>query len=322
MNKELKNKIKILIFLIILCILATSFLVINYVNEQKEIERQALIEIEKQKNNVSEEVIDSNQVDVLAIGNSDLYSAFNPMQLWNEYGITSYVCSAAKQNMKLSYMMLNEVLKYQKPKVLILELDNFFETRGSINDEELLNEVYTNCGPLFKHTKEWEKIKNKKFHHRTELNGYYFDKNVESHNDGYSYMGRKRGEEEMVEYTEKYFPMIMQLAQEKNINVILVNVPSSTSWTYKKHNTVETYAKKYHVPYLDMNIDEYDIDFDWKKDSRDGGNHLNYSGATKITRFFGQYLMENYSFVNHQDYPQFSEWNRQYKEYLSKYMHE
>lgn len=35
----------------------------------------------------------SDSLDILVVGNSDAYSGYSPMELWNAYGYTSYVCA-------------------------------------------------------------------------------------------------------------------------------------------------------------------------------------------------------------------------------------
>jgi len=64
-----------------------------------------------------------NSIDVLLIGNSDLYRGFSPLVYWKDYGISS--CNAGKpsQTPRGAYIALQDALKYQHPKVVALETD-------------------------------------------------------------------------------------------------------------------------------------------------------------------------------------------------------
>lgn len=318
-KRKLKKQAKILLTVIFLGILSfTIGIAYHYIHPLFE---QKPVVIEKPT-----QVIDNAKkgtIDVLAVGNSDLYSALNPLQLWKEEGISSYVASGPKQNMSLSYYMTKEILKYQKPKVLIIEMDNFFEKRGDDNEQNAITTTYKMCYPLFKETPLWEQIKNEQYvqrtsaHERSLLRGYYLRTMSVANNEGYDYMGINFGEAKMVPFTETYFPKLMEVAKENNCQVLFVCMPSKTSWTYKKHNTVASTAKKYNVPFIDFNVDQYDTGFDWLTDSRDGGNHLNYTGASKITHFMGKYLKDNYQLIDHRKNPNFTDWNEDYDYFLS-----
>ena len=61
--------------------------------------------------------IEENTLDVLCMGSSHGYSAFQPNTLWNEFGLTSYVLCSQRQTAATTYYLLQEALKYQKPKV-------------------------------------------------------------------------------------------------------------------------------------------------------------------------------------------------------------
>ncbi len=45
------------------------------------------------------------------------------------------------------------------------------------------------------------------------------------------------------------------------------------------------------------------VPIDWKKDTYDKGNHLNQSGAEKVTKCIGQYLSESRLLPNRKDDP-------------------
>ena len=64
---------------------------------------------------------DDNTIDVLFLGSSHCFTTFNNGTLWDEYGIASYDMGTALQPMWNSYYLLKEVLKNQKPELVVLE---------------------------------------------------------------------------------------------------------------------------------------------------------------------------------------------------------
>lgn len=78
--------------------------------------------------------------------------------------------------------------------------------------------------------------------------------------------------------------------------------------TYEKHNSYLQLSKKIEVAYLDLNLIS-EIDINWESDSYDGGEHLNYNGAVKVSSFIGNYLKENYNLPDHREDDSFASWN-------------
>ena len=62
-----------------------------------------------------------NSIDVLFIGNSHVYSTFQPQIMNDIIPIHSYIVGSDAENVVFSYFELSEVLKTQKPKVVVLE---------------------------------------------------------------------------------------------------------------------------------------------------------------------------------------------------------
>ena len=56
-----------------------------------------------------------NSIDVVVVGNSDAYSGFSPMELWNSFGYTSYVSAEGLQVPAGSLAMLKRILTCQTP---------------------------------------------------------------------------------------------------------------------------------------------------------------------------------------------------------------
>ena len=66
-----------------------------------------------------------NSLDVLLVGDSCIYSALSPLEIYNETGIASFNLSTPGQKMWSSYYLLKEAFKTQKPKVCFLECGEY-----------------------------------------------------------------------------------------------------------------------------------------------------------------------------------------------------
>lgn len=75
-----------------------------------------------------------NSIDVLYVGNSCIYTGVSPMEMYKNTGITGYAFSTSGQRMASSYYFIKEAFKYQKPKLVFLEIGEAF-TGIDKNDE-------------------------------------------------------------------------------------------------------------------------------------------------------------------------------------------
>ena len=71
---------------------------------------------------VAEYYKETTNHDVLFVGDCELYENFSPMTLWEEYGITSYIRGSAQQLIWQSYYLLEDALRYEKPKVVVFNV--------------------------------------------------------------------------------------------------------------------------------------------------------------------------------------------------------
>ena len=72
-----------------------------------------------------------NTVDVLFLGTSNAYCAFSPDALYRRYGIRSYNLASSQQSMLTSYYWLEEALRTQKPKAVVLDVFYAFYNTGN-----------------------------------------------------------------------------------------------------------------------------------------------------------------------------------------------
>ena len=57
---------------------------------------------------------------------------------------------------------------------------------------------------------------------------------------------------------------------------------------------------------------------DWTKDSYDRGDHLNLSGARKVTSYLGKYIGEKYGMEDRRNDPAYQEWDRLAEKYQAE----
>lgn len=87
-----------------------------------------------------------------------------------------------------------------------------------------------------------------------------------------------------------------RLCDEHGAKLVLLKVPAvgdpqyySGAWTRLRSQAMKNLAEEIDVDFLDLFYDT-DVGIDWGKDTPDGGVHLNYNGAAKISNFLADYL--------------------------------
>ena len=62
-----------------------------------------------------------------------------------------------------------------------------------------------------------------------------------------------------------------------------------------------------------------DLKINWKKDTKDKGNHLNYRGAKKVTKYLGNYLKKTGLLEDHRKDSKYESWDRAYDIYIKSF---
>ena len=258
-----------------------------------------------------------NTIDTLIIGDSESYSSFSPMQIWEEHGYTSYVCGTPGQQLYQSYDFLVKTLKTQKPKVVILEANCIYR-KLTIN--QYVQFQIEQWIPLLKYHDRWKKLQPQDFYQpidytwQHDTKGYRYFKGIKSSKIR-DYM-KNRKKTKRIEKNNLYFlNKIRTLCDEENIKFVLINAPNLKNWNYEKHMGVQEYADKHGIDYVDMNLKNKEVGIDWLKDTRDQGDHLNFTGARKATRYLGQYLKEQNILMSHKNDKKYESWNECLKKY-------
>lgn len=130
------------------------------------------------------------------------------------------------------------------------------------------------------------------------------------------YMRETKEIKEIPKLNYRYIKMLIELCQSKNIEVVLLSTPSMKNYNYKKYKAAKELAKEFNLDYLDLNLD-FKIGIDWSIDSMDGGDHLNWHGALKVSNYLGLFMKER-GLANHKDNPKYASWNTDLKNYKNK----
>ena len=108
---------------------------------------------------------------------------------------------------------------------------------------------------------------------------------------------------------KKYLKEIAKFCKKHGAKLVLISTPSTKNWNYQRHNAMEAVSKDLGVDYIDTNLLRDDIPIDWKKDTKDKGDHLNYKGAVKVTNYIGKYLDDTKLFKDKRNDPSYDNWN-------------
>ena len=294
-----------------------------------------------------------DSIDTVFIGNSDIYRAISPVDLFHQTGITSAI--AGRPNKQLSEVPgdIRDILRYQNPKTIVLETDCMFsgtnpgfkkgispleaeaakvdvagQAPSKATNADVAGQapskatnapqqnIFAKCKallqegdsaflaalnykfPLVKYHDNWKHLKlttflqpRGKYHFSNK--GMAYANTVKAYPFGNEYMQLSGGKHAMLsEEKLDQFQKIYDLCDRNGVRLVLLTVPSANTWNKGKSDTVKQLAKKYDLTYYDYNR-QLPAGFNWVTDSKDGGNHLNYAGASAVTKDLAKKLTDD-----------------------------
>ncbi len=276
--------------------------------------------------------------DVLFIGDCECYENFSPVKMWRDYGISSTIRGSAQQLIWQSYYLLEDTLRYEKPKVVVfnvlsmkygepqseaynrMSIEGMRWSKSKVDcikasmtkEESFLSYVF----PILRYHSRWSELTSDDFK-------YYFGAKPNFFSGYYLRADAKPAENipratPLTDYSFSdtcwnYLDKMMSLCAKNNIQLVLIKAPSLYPFWYDEWDEqIRDYAEKYHLPYINF-LDESvqaETGIDYQTDTYDAGLHLNVYGAEKLSKWFGGYLADRYGLRNRSGEEKLAaEWN-------------
>jgi hypothetical protein len=184
----------------------------------------------------------NDTLDVAMIGNSDAYAGFSPMEIWNSYGITSYVCGTGHQSINESVDVLKQIMQNQKPKVVMYEVDALWTDfdPATVMLKETERRV-SNQLTVFKYHDLWKHFNSKALSQKKNYTAHFVTKgqNVNACQvpyDGDEYMVKTDKSKKVSQLFKPYLDEFVKVCKDNNVELVFVEFPSPVSWSYEKYN--------------------------------------------------------------------------------------
>ena len=293
---------------------------------------------------------EEKEYDVLFYGSSHVLSGIQPMELWNNYGITGYNLAGHAASLGMSYWVLRESLKYHKPKVAVLDIYDMYAYDQPFMDisfmhysmdaypmsitkflavQDLLDgrstaEKAELFFPFSVYHSRWDEVTPESVKIAFDpgyFNSYYGSEiryGVACPNEI-----ERVAEDAVMEGSsgaDTYIREFVALCREEGVEVCFMRVPyPAVKENQMAENRVMKLAEELDVKVIDMMKDEKEdeklssrvVNFD--TDLVDANAHLNAVGAFKVTMYLGKLLKSYYGFSDKRGEEAYSNWNEDYQ---------
>lgn len=285
---------------------------------------------------------ENTDYDVLFFGTSHVINAIFPMQLWNDYGITSYNFGGHANSLAASYWAMVNATQYHKPKIAVLDVLGAYQESPEMDISyahlsfdafpltntklKAIKDIYPNDSkkqlelifPYSIYHNKWESITASAVKSVVAERDHTKEKGAESRiNLAIPQEMNLIPKSDMASKSsvgQKYIEMFVDYCRTNDIEPLIINIPYPTNEYHQKwSNSVYKLSEQSGFSYLNMQYENL-VDFDI--DCHDPSSHLNPSGARKITDYLGKYLTAHYNLEDHRLDDLYQSWNEAYqKEY-------
>lgn len=293
-------------------------------------------------------------IDVLCLGSSALRNGISGLEMYHDYGFTTYSRATSVQLPVISYYLLQETLDKHDIKAVVIDGATLTNTLLSgYSKEDIVGKIHeavdympmsthrTNLIreivkmdlnvsltdfliPLYAYHDRWAELNKDDFTYRQWQEDYFYKgQNPRIITYAHSFDSKYMTEEDeapdavwIKEDSAAWFDKLIQLCREKGIEIAMIKVPSE-GWTLQYSRILQDYADSRSVKFIDFNMLDIqeEIGFNPKEDYCDSAGHLNVTGAKKLSEYLGKYLTSVCSFEDKREDPAYASWNDDYDKY-------
>lgn len=275
--------------------------------------------------------------DILFFGSSRVLDAFQPMELWDEYGIKSYNMAQHSEGLARDYWQLKNALEHNTPRLVVMDVSMFYGTYMVSEDDQesraylhkqidhmpmsitklaAVNDMVPKsiCAeyifPFILYHSRWNQISRSDFISSGDIRlGAEVRSNIMS--------------QEKIPWTDEslaevFIPEsvkledILQLCAEKNVAILFICMPcNENAAVFSTLNHFEKYFSEKNVRYL--NIAKTEDFLDYNLDFSDE-SHVNVAGSIKISNYIGEYFAKNFGVKNNDEKTE-KRWNNMLADY-------
>lgn len=348
MSKKIKNIVKVIVFIVIFMVLFCMIGVLVSPNGTYEewYQSYSLIDFYKQKENI---------IDIVYVGNSCIYTAVSPLEVYDRSGVTGYILSTPEQKVWASYYWMKEAFRYHKPKVIFFEvgecfvskdMNNELATRRAIDsmrfgknklemimdsDFNMSNMEQLSCVfPILRYHSRALKLNELDFRklmvkEQCTFAGFFINKYTKGYKGIFNKKAKQDYKKQLEEKKIQQEIGLSQEAREKMDKMVELCKQNNCELVL-----IKIPEPRFWIPEKNQTITEYanskniqfiDLNYDenininWETDTQDGGDHLNIKGAEKIGEYLSNYIKQNFNLEDHRNDEKYVEWNDALRRY-------
>ena len=270
--------------------------------------------------------------DALFFGTSRVLDGVQPMELWRDYGVTSYNMGNNSECLEMTEWVMKLAFDYHKPKVALIDVyyvDRNIDDAWAYSFRHLfLDEIPLSMKkieavratlpssewmeflmPFSLYHGRWEEILSGKTERLVICEPYTMGAELRAE--------RAQPVEPFVRTTEmntENMPgkdalrRIAALCRENGVEPVFIAIPAPINAQEQMNmNSVQLIADEMGVPFLNLFEEEGLLDFE--SDCYDYLGHLNPDGASKLTAYLGKWLTENCELADRRGDAAYAHWD-------------
>lgn len=279
---------------------------------------------------------ETQSIDVFFLGTSHVMDAVYPMELWRDYGVTSYNLGNPSETPEATYWTLRLALETHRPKLVMMDVCYIDRAQSELGNYALshvfLDEVPLSplkleaiwamfpegeraayVWPLYYSHGRWEEML---------LGGAETTACVPAMRGAELRVGRSapapftRTTEMNMQETEgkRAIRRIIDLCRSEGISIALMAIPyPADEEKQRMMNSAQRIADEYGIALYNLFDVQGLVDFD--TDCYDEMSHLNPDGAIKVSAWLGARITDDYALEDHRQDAAYAHWNDALDEY-------